>query len=153
MEHHLLWFNVSNMNVCLSRLSLKFLRDDSVNVGHLSNTAADFCSPVRLLHSSVGVGFLMRRGWSSAPNSNRDWMDFKSTASADWASGGYKCRSFPTAISVRESEELRRTRMRGLPLLRKASLEHNTIWWDCSEFVPRTKSEIRLWQETELRLR
>ena len=45
------------MDVCLSRLSLKFLRDGSVNVGHLSNTAADFCSPVRLLHSSVGVGF------------------------------------------------------------------------------------------------
>ena len=45
------------MNVCLSRLSLKFLRDGSVNVGHLSNTAADFCSSVRLLHSSVGVGF------------------------------------------------------------------------------------------------
>lgn len=46
-----------HINVCLSRLSLKFLRDGSVNVGHLSNTAADFCSPVRLLHSSVGVGF------------------------------------------------------------------------------------------------
>ena len=45
------------MDVCLSRLSLKFLRDGSVNVGHLSNTAADFCSSVRLLHSSVGVGF------------------------------------------------------------------------------------------------
>ena len=45
------------IGVCLSRLSLKFLRDDSVNVGHLSNTAADFCSSVRLLHSSVGVGF------------------------------------------------------------------------------------------------
>ena len=44
------------MDVCLSRLSLKFLRDGSVNVGHLSNTAADFCSSVRLLHSSVGVG-------------------------------------------------------------------------------------------------
>lgn len=79
----------THMNVCLSRLSLKFLRDGSVNVGHLSNTAADFCSPVRLLHSSVGVGFLMRRGWSSAPNSNRDCNDFESFASADWASGGY----------------------------------------------------------------
>ena len=45
------------MDVCLSRLSLKFLRDGSVNVGHLSNTAADFCSSVRLLHSSVRVGF------------------------------------------------------------------------------------------------
>ena len=45
------------MDVCLSRLSLKFLRDDSVNVGHYCNTAADFCSSVRLLHSSVGVGF------------------------------------------------------------------------------------------------
>ena len=44
------------INVCLSRLSLKFLRDDSVNVGHYCNTAADFCSSVRLLHSSVGVG-------------------------------------------------------------------------------------------------
>ena len=48
---------IRKLNVCLSRLSLKFLRDGSVNVGHLSNTAADFCSPVRLLHSSVGVGF------------------------------------------------------------------------------------------------
>ena len=56
MEYHLLWFNVSDMDVCLSRLSLKFLRDDSVNVGHYYNTAADFCSSVRLLHSSVGVG-------------------------------------------------------------------------------------------------
>ena len=46
----------THMDVCLSRLSLKFLRDGSVNVGHLFNTAADFCSPVRLLHSSVGVG-------------------------------------------------------------------------------------------------
>ena len=45
------------IGVCLSRLSLKFLRDGSVNVGHLSNTAADFCSPAMLLHSSVGVGF------------------------------------------------------------------------------------------------
>ena len=47
----------THLNVCLSRLSLKFLRDDSVNVGHYCNTAADFCSSVRLLHSSVGVGF------------------------------------------------------------------------------------------------
>ena len=45
-----------HMNVCLSRLSLKFLRDDSVNVGHIYNTATDFCSSVRELRSSVGVG-------------------------------------------------------------------------------------------------
>lgn len=46
-----------HINVCLSRLSLKFLRDGSVNVGHYCNTETDFCSSMRLLHSSVGVGF------------------------------------------------------------------------------------------------
>ena len=51
---------IRELNVCLSGLSLKFLRDGSVNVGRLSNTAADFCSSVRLLHSSVGVGFVAR---------------------------------------------------------------------------------------------
>ena len=40
----------------------------------------------------------------------------------------YERRSFPTAISVRESEELRRTRMRGLPLLRRSLLGRNTTW-------------------------
>ena len=54
----------THINVCLSRLSLKFLRDDSVNVGHLYNTAADFCSSVRELHSSVGGGFPRSPVWA-----------------------------------------------------------------------------------------
>lgn len=40
----------------------------------------------------------------------------------------YKRLSFQTAISVRESEELRRTKMRGLPSLRRASPGYNTTW-------------------------
>ena len=152
------------MDVCLSRLSLKFLRDGSVNVGHYCNTAADFCSSVRLLHSSVGVGFCCPSFQAARVSSfnlrqketlikKRLWMGLESNQlSTTWcpalhsATHPYECRSFPTAISIRKSDKLRRAKTQRLLLLRRVLPGHNTTWRDCPESVPRTRLGIRLRQ-------
>lgn len=100
----------------------------------------------------------MRWGWLRGPGLNRriPCKGFRFNRPGlyiIWATSQYNRSSFRAVSFVKESDKLRRTRTQRLPLLRKASPGYNTTWWDCSEFVPRTRSRIRLRQELEVRLR